>query len=281
MKPVCLRFLLFPLTVLPLFLLSQPAVWSPAGAGVAATAGAQAGMSGNFWSLYGNPAGMVGTTSLTFGTHVEQRFALRELSAAQGGIVFPIGDNQAIGARVSWFGLGEFGEGRYALSYSIEPLEGVRIGSSINYYQTVIPSIGSGQSLFVDVGIQIDVTPTLTIGAFGVNLNRATIRNLGEGSPLPTMIQAGLAFRASDQVRLMADVSQELDGPLSLKAGIEYQPTEILSLRAGTQTGPSTVSAGFGLQLGQLQLDFASSYQALLGFTPHIGLTYQLGNHAK
>lgn len=281
MKSLWIRFFLFPLTVLPLFLLSQPAVWSPAGAGIAATAGAQAGMSGNFWSLYGNPAGMSGVSGLSFGTHVEQRFALRELSAVQGGMVAPIGENQAIGARISWFGLGEFGEGRYALSYSIEPLEGVRIGSSITYYQTIIPTIGSGRSLFVDVGIQVDVTEKLTIGAFGVNLNRATIQNLGEGSPLPTMIQAGLAFRASEKVTLMTDVSQELEGPLSLKAGIEYQPTDILYLRVGTQTGPSTVSAGFCLKMGQLQLDFASSYQALLGFTPHIGLTYQLGKNAE
>lgn len=281
MKSLCLRFFLFPVTILPLFLLAQPAVWSPAGAGIAATARAQAGMNGNFWSLYGNPAGMTGIDALTAGTHVEQRFALRELSAAQGGIVVPIGENQAIGARISWFGLGEFGEGRYGLSYSIEPLEGVRIGSSINYYQTIIPAVGSGHSFFVDVGIQVDVTDRLTIGAFGVNLNRATIQNLGEGSPLPTMIQAGLAFEASDQVRLMADISQELEGSLSLKAGIEYQPTDILYLRAGTQTGPATVSAGFGLQLGQLQVDFASNYQALLGFTPHIGLTYHLRNHAE
>lgn len=281
MKQLWQRLFFFSLTIFPLFLLSQPAVWSPAGAGVAATSGAQSGMNGNFWSLYGNPAGMSGVAGLSFGTHVEQRFALRELSAVQGGMVAPIGDNQAIGARISWFGLGEFGEGRYALSYSIEPLEGVRIGSSISYYQTIIPTVGSGRSLFVDMGIQVDVTEKLTIGAFGINLNRATIQNLGEGSPLPTMIQAGLAFQASEKVTLMTDVSQELEGPLSLKAGIEYQPTSILYLRVGTQTGPSSVSAGFGLKMGQLQLDFASSYQALLGFTPHIGLTYQLEKNAE
>lgn len=281
MKRLFPGFFFFILAIFPLFLLAQPAVWSPSGAGVAATAGAQAGMNGSFWSLYGNPAGMVGINSTTFGTHVEQRFSLKELSAAQGGAVIPIGENQAVGARISWFGMGNFGEGRYAVSYSIAPLENVRIGSSINWYQTVIPGIGSGQGLFVDFGIQVDPTERLTIGVFGINVNRATIRNLGEGSPLPTLLQAGLAFKASDQVLLLADVSQELDGPLSLRAGIQYQPAEIFYLRVGTQTGPSAVSAGFGLNFGQLQLDVASSYTPLLGFTPHIGLTYQLGKNAE
>lgn len=281
MNSFCLRSSLCCLALLPALLYAQPAVWSPAGAGVAATARAQAGASGSFWGLYGNPAGMIGLSGITVGTHGEQRFALRELSAAQGGVVIPMGEHQALGARISWFGLGEFGEGRYALSYSAEPLEGVRIGSSVSYYQTVIPTVGSGRSLLFDVGIQVDVTPTLTIGAFGVNVNRGQIQGLGEGSALPTMIQAGLAFTASEKVRLLADVSQELDGPTSLRAGIVYQPTDILYLRAGAQTGPSTVSAGVGLRMGQLQLELSSSYQALLGVTPHIGLTYQLGTHAE
>ena len=138
----------------PLFLMSQPAVWSPAGASTAATAGAQAGVSGSFWSVFGNPAGMNGVTGLTVGSHVEQRFSIREMSAAQIGMVNPIGERQAIGAKVSWFGLGNFGEGRYGISYSIMPLPNFRIGTGINFYQSVIPSQGSGQAIYADIGLQ-------------------------------------------------------------------------------------------------------------------------------
>ena len=259
----------------PLLSMSQPAVWSPAGASTAATAGTQAGISGSFWGLFGNPAGMIGIGQLTIGSHVEQRFSIREMSAAQIGVVSPIRENQAFGARVSWFGLGNFGEGRYAISYSIEPLEKFRIGTSFNIYQSVIPSQGSGQTIFADVGLQYDVTSNLTLGMFAVNANRARLRNLGEGSPLPTLLQAGLSFKASEEVTLMADISQEVAGPLSLRAGMQYQPTEILIIRAGVRTGPSAVSAGFGLKFDSLLLDVSADYIPLLGFSPHIGLIYQ------
>ncbi len=276
MLPLSLRCLLLCTLLLPISLWSQPAVWSASGAARAATARAQAGVSGDLWSLFGNPAGIVGIGSMAFGTHIEQRFALQELSAAQGGMVIPISERQTIGAKISWFGLGEFGEGRYGISYSIQPLEGVRIGTSLNAYQMVIPSQGTGRSLYLDAGVQVEATDRFTIGAFAVNLNRAEIQRLGEGSPLPAMIQAGLAFEASDQVLLLADVAQEIDGPLSLKAGLEYQPADILYIRAGFQTAPSAVSGGLGLNLQQLRLDLAVSYQPLLGFVPHLSLTYQL-----
>lgn len=261
--------------LLPFVAMSQPAVWSPAGASTAATSGAQAGLNGSYWGLFGNPAGMSGIQHLTIGSHVEQRFAIREMSAAQIGVASPIGETQAIGARVSWFGLGNFGEGRYAFSYSITPIEKFRIGASLNLYQSVIPSQGSGQAVFADVGLQYDVTGNLTLGLFAINANRARLRNLGEGSPLPTLLQAGLSFNASEEVTLLADVSQEVAGPLSLRAGIQYQPSDILFIRAGVRTGPSAVSAGFGLTFDAFILDVSADYIPLLGFSPHIGLTYQ------
>lgn len=279
-KPFLLR-ISFLFVCLPAFVYAQPGVWQSAGAGTAASARAQAGISGDFWTLFGNPAGMASLTSAAVGTHVEQRFALKELSAAQGGIVLPFGGNQAIGAKVSWFGLGDFGEGRYGLSYAIAPLKGFRFGSSLNWYQTVIPTQGSGSSLYLDVGIQVDVSSRVTLGAFGVNVNRATLRNLGEGSPLPSLLQAGVAFKVSDQLTLLSDVVQELEGPLSVRAGFDYHPSEMLYLRMGVQTGPTAASGGIGLQVNQLRIDLASSYQPLVGFTPHLALTYAWNSTAK
>lgn len=255
-------------------LLAQPGVWQSAGAGSAATARAQAGVTGDFWNLFGNPAGLADLKGFHAGTHAEQRFALKELSSGQVGMALPFAENQALGLKVSWFGMGEFGEGRYGLAYAISPLPGFRIGSSVNWYQTVIPTQGSGTSLYLDLGLQVDLSPTLTVGSFASNVNRAELSDLGESNPLPTLIQAGLAFRPTPQLALLLDVLHEIDGSISPRAGIDYQPGEVLSLRIGVQTGPTALSGGFGLDFESLRIDIAAGYQPLLGFTPHLALTY-------
>lgn len=279
MNVIRLQTTLILFLICPLILLSQPAVWSPAGAANIATAGAQAGLNSSFWSLFGNPAGMSGLEAITIGSHVEQRFSIREMSAAQIGIVAPIGDKQAAGLRISWFGLGTFGEGRYAISYSISPLEHLRIGTSLSFYQTVIPSQGSGRSVFIDLGIQYDLSDQLTLGMFAVNANRAVVQNLGDSSPLPSLIQAGLRFKASEEVTLVADIGQEVNAPLTLRAGIHYHPADRLLIRAGVRTGPSAVSAGIGLKFESFLLDMTAEYIPILGLSPHVGFTYQIAEN--
>ena len=64
---------------------AQPGEWAVAGASTAGSARAQAGLSGHFWALFANPAGLARLDQTTMGTHLEQRFALAELSAAQAG----------------------------------------------------------------------------------------------------------------------------------------------------------------------------------------------------
>ncbi len=256
----------------------QPGLWSSAGAGAAGTARAQAGQQGEFWSLFGNPAGMIGIEGLTVGTHAEQRFAMNEFTAAQAGALLGLGETQAIGVRAAWMGLGNYGEGRYGLTYAIEPLKGFRIGSGVSWYQMTIPGLGNGNSLYVDAGIHVDITDDLALGAFAVNLSQASLRQLGESSPLPTLLQAGIAYKASEQVTLLADVSQELGFRPGLRGGLEYRPGDRLTFRMGARSQPAGVSGGIGLRLDRLHFDFATEYQPLLGLTPHLALRYALAS---
>ena len=77
---------------------------------------------------------------------------------------------------------------------------------------------------------------------------------------------------------VVAEVEKDLINPLSFKGGVEYLLGEVLYLRAGISTAPVQTTFGIGLKFNTLNLDIASAYHQLLGFTPGISLKYVLTN---
>jgi hypothetical protein len=76
---------------------------------------------------------------------------------------------------------------------------------------------------------------------------------------LPTEIRAGISYRLRDGLLASGDVSFPNDSWTRVHLGLEYRIGELLSLRAGTQTGSEerTYSAGLGITRGMWRMDYA------------------------
>jgi hypothetical protein len=67
-----------------------------------------------------------------------------------------------------------------------------------------------------------------------------------------------------------------------VRAGLDYTYKEIVSFRAGISTDPTIASVGVGVKLKQgLMIDFATSYNTNIGFSPHVGIAYEIKNKPK
>jgi hypothetical protein len=48
----------------------------------------------------------------------------------------------------------------------------------------------------------------------------------------------------------------------------------VLSLSIGSANNPVYLTFGTGVKLKQFQIDFAASFHQILGFSPHLGLSF-------
>ena len=62
--------------------------------------------------------------------------------------------------------------------------------------------------------------------------------------------------------------------PVSVKAAIIYKPIESFILRGGVGTQPTTVAFGIGTIIKSLNINLASQYHQVLGFSPELSIHY-------
>jgi len=155
------------------------------------------------------------------------------------------------------------------------------IGAAVKgFYQDLYTSSGYGGA--VDIGFACQPLPFLRLGATGRNIGFATYGSGNEPMPMEVGVGGGLAF---GPVHAMLDVLLPLSGSPSLHVGAEYLPVPEFAVRLGYQTGPqdlgtlgalSGLTAGLGVGVGPLSLDYAITPYGKLGMAHRIGLAATL-----
>ena len=91
---------------------------------------------------------------------------------------------------------------------------------------------------------------------------------------LPTVLRAGLAWRAAEKVLLLVETEKDVEQDADFKAGLEYQPLPALALRAGLSTLTSQLTGGVGLRTGAFRIDYAAGWHETLGLSQQLSAAY-------
>jgi outer membrane protein OmpA-like peptidoglycan-associated protein len=155
------------------------------------------------------------------------------------------------------------------------------VGAAVKgFYQDLYTSAGYGGA--VDIGFACRPIASLSVGAIARNIGFATYGSGNEPMPMEAGVGGGLAF---GPVHAMLDVLLPLSGSPSLHVGAEYLPVPEFAVRLGYQTGPqdlgtlgalSGLTAGLGVGVGPLSLDYAITPYGKLGMAHRIGLAATL-----
>jgi outer membrane protein OmpA-like peptidoglycan-associated protein len=172
-------------------------------------------------------------------------------------------------------------DGALSVGYGLAVAPNYDIGVALKgFYQDLYTSSGYGGA--VDIGFACQPLPFLRLGATGRNIGFATYGSGNEPMPMEAGVGGGLAF---GPVHAVLDVLLPLSGSPSLHVGAEYLPVPELAVRLGYQTGPqdlgtlgalSGLTAGFGVGVGPLSLDYAITPYGKLGMAHRIGLAATL-----
>lgn len=234
-------------------------------------------VSASAWSM-DNPAGWARLAERRVALEASQAYGLSamRLGALSAAVPTSIGV-AALSART--YGFDAYRETRiaagFARSMPLSPARTLDVGLALGYDGLAIAEYGSTGTVLLSAGVQGEVAPRLWGGLaarhlLGIGWDEET--DLRRPLSAVPSVAAGLAYAPSETALLTVDAVQDLDAQLSVRAGVEVRPVEVLALRAGVGTAPVRASAGIGVIVGPLQADVAVERHESLGLTPAVSL---------
>ncbi len=247
----------------------------PRGSEAVALGGAAVAVLNSPWTAFSNPGGLSTLEGRTLSVYYSpQPFGLNELAHGSFSYVEPtsIGAFAASGSR---YGFELYREIDLQASYGVGLNDRFSMGVTVHYYHLSIARYGSAHSWGIDVGLLAQISDEIKWGFAALNVNAPTIGAARE--KLPQVYVTGLAYSPIPEASLLVDIEKDVRYPTELHAGVEYVILDLLSLRAGTVSDPSVLSAGVGIRYWIVQLDYAFTSHSELGATHQMSLSLYLG----
>ena len=227
------------------------------------------------WSLFNNQAGLAFLEKPFIGISYENRFQLKELSRNFIGLALPT-ESGTIGISALSFGNQLYSEAKYGLAYARKLNDKMSLGVQLNYMTTRLPAdYGSRKNLSAEVGLMASLSDELQVGVHVFNPTQSELSE-SVSENIPTVFRIGAQYKVSEKVFIAAETEKDLEREAIFKSGIQYHVLEKLYLRTGISTNPTYSSFGFGMLLEQFIIDFSTSYQPRLGYTPQFSISYDL-----
>ena len=246
----------------------------PMGGRAAGLSNATVSLSG-LWAVHHNQAGLARLERPVAGLYYENRYLVKELGLKGGAVAIPV-KSGVFGLVVSSFGYSQYSENKYGIAYSRQLSPGFSMGIQLDYLTTQFAETYENKGVLAgEIGMQAKVNEDWTIGAHLFNPTRSKLDNI-EDERVPTILRIGMDYKFSENVMVVVETEKDIDHKAVVKAGLEYHIVEILYLRAGVSTNPFSNSFGFGLMLKDFNLDVATSYHNVLGYSPQVSLSYTL-----
>ncbi len=228
------------------------------------------------WSVFNNQAGLAWCKQFSTGIYFENRFFLEDLSGKALALTLPVGKG-AFGVSFFQFGFSLYSEMNTGIAYGMHLTKRFSAGVQADYLRLHVADGFKDNSVFsCGIGLQFRASDHLWLGLHIANPVPVKLSPLANDR-LPTLMRFGISWRISEVLHCDAEVEKDLILKPSLKAGIEYCPIKSFSIRMGFLSNPATFTFGFGLAIGNLQFDLASSYNLILGYSPQASMVYYFG----
>ncbi|MBL3657957.1 PorV/PorQ family protein [Fulvivirga sediminis] len=228
------------------------------------------------WSLFNNPAGLSELTDLAAIGGFENKYGIEGLNTIAAGIYSPA-PTGVVGLSFLKFGDDLYHEQELSLNYANHfGLAG--LGIRLNYSQYHMEGYGNKSFVTIDFGGIASLSDQLLVGAYINNVNQPQISEF-ENERVPISLQAGVSYQPTAAVTLNAEVEKDIDYDTTLKLGLEYVFLKYIALRTGAQTSPFIQYFGLGFFTSRLKVDYALSNNNKLGFTHQVGISHIIKSH--
>lgn len=257
------------------------------GARAIALGNASTTLTNEVWATANNAAGLGSITQPTAGVYFENRYLIPSLNVAAVAVALPLGEVEpaaatlparasrgVLGLEAQRFGGVLYSETRVGAAYGYR-LGVVSVGGRLDMLQVSLQDLGSRRAMMASLGGQAAILPQrLSFGMYLYNISQAKLADY-QDERVPTVLRAGLAYRASKQVLLVAEAEKDVEHNAGLKAGLEYLPTPAVAVRLGYTSLSQQTTGGVGVRAGNFQFDYAAGWHSALGLSQYISVNWQ------
>ncbi|HNW99475.1 MAG TPA: hypothetical protein PKK00_13800 [Bacteroidales bacterium] len=229
----------------------------------------------DFWSIYNNQSGLCGIKKISAGIYYENRFGLKNFGLKAGAVVMPIKAG-VLGLSMNYFGYSMYNESKIGFAYAKKFSENFSMGIQLDYLSThIAENYGNRSTVAGEIGLRYQLNKNLCIAGHIYNPARAKIAEYNDERIL-TVVKVGLSYLCSEKVLLNTETEKDIQYKAVFKAGVEYHPVKEIYFRTGIATNPFLNAFGFGIEIKNFKLDFATSYHQTLGFSPQFSMIFNV-----
>lgn len=247
--------------------------WMPSGGRSGGLLNASTSLVDN-WAYFNNPGALGKVENVSIGAAYESRFILAELQNQSLAIALP--------TKLGVFSIGGFNRGtieyrnfRTGIGYALKLAEHFSAGVQINYQGLRLPNYyGNSNTVTGEAGVLLNISNKWDFGFAVFNLGQNKLSEF-QNDRYNTTLRIGTTYKPAKIVKIIAEVWKDIDGPISFKGGIEYEPLSKFFLRLGVGNQPSALAFGFGYEWKVFKLDIATAYHQMLGWSPQLSFTYE------
>ncbi len=224
----------------------------------------------NRYSLLHNPAAAEGNVIFS-GTEV--RHNISKLAHHFLGASVNTGRG-VLGVTLSHTGFASFTESQMGVSYRQILGEGIYAAVTLRVFHAGdVDGYGGGVAILPDLSFFYQSNERFSAGLIIRNVSKSPHPFGNE--PLDHEMGIGGHWHFSKYLNLNADVRHSPVYRVSAGVGIEWIVREALYFRTGFRSQPQNNGFGMGYRVKNVQVDIASIYQPLLGYTPSVSLSYK------
>jgi len=165
----------------------------------------------------------------------------------------------------------------YALSHSFNILNDIHsnfdIGYTLNMYHLSFEGFGEQPAFGINLGALATVHQRTQIGFTITNLNNPSV---GEDNAhdLPQKMAMGISYHPYTDVITSLELKKTLNGKTEIHAGTEVKVTEMLYLRCGVRSEPTSYSMGARFDMYNIIIDYGFNTHTI-DATHHFSIGYK------
>ncbi len=165
----------------------------------------------------------------------------------------------------------------YALSHSFNILNDIHsnfdIGYTLNMYHLSFEGFGEQPAFGINLGALATVHQRTQIGFTITNLNNPSV---GEDNAhdLPQKMAMGISYHPYTDVITSLELKKTLNGKTEIHAGTEVKVTEMLYLRCGVRSEPTSYSMGVRFDMYNIIIDYGFNTHTI-DATHHFSIGYK------
>jgi hypothetical protein len=223
------------------------------------------------FAIFNNPAKIGMSDNAVINLFYRNFYGLKEINQISLASHFHI-FSLPLGLGISTFGNKLYKETELRTGITIEIIQQIRIGVSLNLYHLNIKNYGSSMCWGFDLAMIKNISEEIIMAFVVSNLNEPKINRVAER--IPTHFSFGLAYHPVTDTELNFDIVKDDKFDFDYRFGIQYNMSSWLSLLCGFRDLVNSISTGLKISKDNYNLNYAFQYHPQLGGSNSMSIGY-------